>query len=379
MWPGQQPPGGEQNPQDANPYQQPGYPNTPPPGQPPAGGQPTPPPGPPPGGYQQPPTVPGYGYPAPGSVPTPPPPGTNPYQNQFNAPTHPGPIGPGGPGGPGGPQNDKKKNIVTAAVAGVVVIAALVGTGVFLFKDDGDEKQPVAEGKTTQSPAAPKQPSAPPATDPATPPTGGSSSNPRAGIDAKPTIPGWKVVLNPKHGTVFDVPPEWVVGTTGTIVGFEDEKNPTGKPVVAMSAPASLKDNWCQDDDDHDGKMDTTGLSRVGTKGANGAKNTGEVAEIQAGNWVYAGYDQKRTGKINVVKPKPFTTTSGLTGHISTATATGVKKPSKCDTDGKATAFGFKNAKGDYAAWVLYSAKGVKDEVPDATIMKILGTLRLPS
>lgn len=25
MWPGQQPPGGEQNPQDQNPYQQPGY------------------------------------------------------------------------------------------------------------------------------------------------------------------------------------------------------------------------------------------------------------------------------------------------------------------------------------------------------------------
>jgi hypothetical protein len=332
----------------------------------------TPPPGPPSGGYQQPAPPPGYGYPAPGSVPTPPP-GANPYQDQYATPVTPGPVG---PGGPPGPQNDRKKNIVTAAVAGVVVIAALVGTGVFVLKDDTSEKQPVADGKPVPTPAA-KKPSAP-ASDPAVPAPGGSSSgNPRDGIDVKPTVPGWKTVLNPKYGTVFDVPPEWVVSSTSTMVGFEDEKNPTGKPVVIMSAPASLKEKWCEDDDDHDGKMDSTGLSRVGTKGANGAKNTGEVAEIQAGNWVYAGYDQKRTGKINVVKPKPFTTTSGLTGHISTATATGVKKPNKCDTDGKSTAFGFKNAKGDYAAWVLYSAKGVKDEVPEATIMKILGTLRL--
>ncbi|MFD3517944.1 hypothetical protein [Streptomyces sp. NPDC058657] len=370
MWPGQQPPGGEQNPQHSNPYPQPGYPSTPPPGQPPAGGQQTPPPGPPPGGYQQPATAPGYGYPAPGAVP----PGANPYQGQYTTPAPPGPIG---PGGPNGPQNERKKNIITAAVAGVVVVAALVGTGVFVLGDDkGPDKQPVADGKASQTPAAPKQPSAP-VSDPSAAP-GGSGDNPRAGLDVKPTVPGWKAVLNPKHGTVFDVPPEWVVGTTDTIVGFEDEKNPTGKPVVAMSAPASLKEKWCEDDDDNDGTKDFTGLSRAGTKGANGAKNTGEVAEIQAGNWVYAGYDQKRTGKINVVKPKPFTTKSGLTGHISTATATGVKKPSKCATDGKATSFGFKNAKGDYAAWVLYSAKGVKDEVPDATIMQILSTLRLP-
>lgn len=337
---------------------------TPPPGQPPTV---------PAGGYQQPVPPPGYGYPAPGPAAAPQP-GVNPYQDHYTVPMQ------AGPPGPGGPQDDRKKTIVTAVVAGLVVVAALVGTGVFVLKEDKGDSPPPAAGpaKNSQAPAT-QQPSAPPASDPAASAGGtGGAANPRAGEDLKPVVAGWKVVINPKWGTVFDVPPEWEVATPGMLVGFEDDKNPAGgKPLVTMSAPAYYKDKWCEADSDGDGDKEKTGLSRVGTKGANGAKSTGEVAEIQSGKWVFAGYDQKRTGKIVVGKPKPFTTTSGLVGSVSTATATGVKKPTKCDTDGKATAFGFKNAKGDYAAWVLYSAKGVPDEVPDATIMKILGSLRL--
>ena len=46
-------------------------------------------------------------------------------------------------------------------------------------------------------------------------------------------------------------------------------------------------------------------------------------------------------------------------------------------TDGKAITFGFKNSAGDYVSWILYGAKGVADEVPDATMQKILSTVRL--
>ncbi|MFI0980311.1 hypothetical protein ACH4SP_25310 [Streptomyces sp. NPDC021093] len=376
MWPGQQPPGGEQNPQDKNPYQQPGYPTTPPPGQPPAGGPPmTPPPGqppvPPPGGYQQPAPAPGYGYPAPGSVPTPPP-GVNPYQNQYGTPVPPGPPG---PGGPSGPQNDRKKTIVTAVVAGVVVVAALAATGVFIFKEDkGGETPPKADATASQSPVATKQPSAPPASDPAAPAPGGSASNPRAGIDAKPTVPGWKVVINQKHGSMFDVPPEWVVGSPTLMIGFED----AGKTIAIMSAPATLKDKWCSEDADKNGTVDNTSLSQTGTTGSiTGSKNTADVAEGQVGNWAYGGYGLKDKDKVKVAKAKPFTTTSGLTGSLATATVVGVKKTSRCVTDGKAYAFSFKNATGDFKTWILHSAKGVKEEVPEATVTQILKTVRL--
>lgn len=49
----------------------------------------------------------------------------------------------------------------------------------------------------------------------------------------------------------------------------------------------------------------------------------------------------------------------------------------KCDSDGKAITFAFKNGADDFVTWNLYGAKGVKDELSEATIQKILGTVRL--
>jgi hypothetical protein len=49
----------------------------------------------------------------------------------------------------------------------------------------------------------------------------------------------------------------------------------------------------------------------------------------------------------------------------------------KCASDGKALTFGFKNSAGDFVAWNFFGAKGVKGEVPKATVLKILSTVRL--
>ncbi|MGW4042337.1 hypothetical protein [Streptomyces sp. NPDC004721] len=53
-----------------------------------------------------------------------------------------------------------------------------------------------------------------------------------------------------------------------------------------------------------------------------------------------------------------------------------MEKSKKCTTDGKAWTFAFKNAQGDLASWSFFGAKGVSDEVPDATIRKIAATVR---
>lgn len=343
MWPGQQPPGGEQNPQDPNPYQQSGYQQPNPYQQP---GQPQP-------GYQDP----------------------NPYQQptvqQYSVPGQP-------PGAPQPPQDDKKKTTIVAIIAATAVVAAAAITGFVVLKDDdgtSDEadknvsasKTPPSEKSPSEKPAEEGSPSAP-------------ADNPRDGSDAKPTIAGWKVVTNPKHGTQFDVPAGWEVAGSGLSIGFEDEKKGDGSPAVVMSAPAHYKDKWCSFDSNKDGKAEDTGMSSVGTKGGKGAKTSDEAAYNEAGNWVWAGYAQTEPkGTVKITKAKAYTTKSGLTGSVSTATALGVKKENKCETDGKSIAFSFKDTKGDFKSWVLYANTGVAGEVPDATIQQILSTVRLAS
>ncbi|MGW7267950.1 hypothetical protein [Streptomyces sp. NPDC054842] len=334
MWPGQQPPGGEQNPQDQNqnPYQQSGYQQPNPYQQP---------------GYQQP----GYQQP-------------NPYQQQ------PGSGQWGAPAPAGAPQpshgGGKSTKVVAIVAASAVVVTAAV-TGVLVLGGDKDDE---ADGKSTK-------PSATASEKPSESATGG---NPRGTDDEKPTVAGWKVVINPKWGTAFDVPAEWEVRTPGTFIGFEDAQKEDGSAVVGMSAPAFLKEKWCTTDEDKDGTKDDTELAAAGTKGQSGAKSTAQAARSDSATWAWAGYtDQTKADekKIVIGKAKDFTSASGLKGSIATSYTRGVKKDNKCATEGKATTFAFKNSAGDFASFTFYGAKGVKDEVPDATIQKIASTVRL--
>ncbi|MFD7500926.1 hypothetical protein [Streptomyces sp. NPDC059850] len=368
MWPGQQPPGGEQNPQDQNPYQQPGY-QQPNPYQQPGYGQ---------QGYgQQGNQQPGYGQqgqqqPNPYQQPQPGypgQPGQQPgYGHPQNQPAH-GWNTPSGPAGAPQPPPDKKKRTATIAiVAAVAVVAAAVITGVVVLnQDDGKDEQ----AKDDKKPSAPASSSAP-AEDPS---AGGDEDNPRAGGDAtevKPVIPGWQTVVSPKRHDAFDVPANWAVKKPDLSIGFEDDE---GNPLVIMSAPAKYKENACTVKDE-DGEENISGIAGAGTKGAQGAKTEADASKVEAENWVFAGFDQKETGTRKVTKPKPFKSAHGLKGYTSTATVTGVKKTDKCVTDGKAVTVTYTDINGDFATWVLYSAKGVKDEVPDATIKKIMSSLR---
>ncbi|WP_069886531.1 hypothetical protein [Streptomyces luteocolor] len=343
MWPGQQPPGGEQNPQDQsqNPYQQPGY------------QQPNP--------YQQP------GYQAP-----------NPYQQpaggqqgQWSAPT--APVGvpratpPGGSGDGNGGRGSKVK-IVSIVTAAAVVVAAAV-TGFVVLGGNDDDKDARADSAAPSGAASDASG--------AQKPEPGADGDDERGTDngLKPTVKGWKVVVNPKWGTAFDVPPEWEIQNPGSAIAFEDNK--TGKPLMTMSAPAYLKSKWCTADDNKDGRTEDHELAAVGTKGAKGAKNTDEVAVNQVGWWIYAAYTQPdKKSFTSDEKAEPFTTKSGIKGSIAWARSKDTPMRGKCATDGKAITFGFKNSAGDYVAWSLYGATGVKDEIPEETVMKILSTVR---
>ncbi|WP_369233989.1 hypothetical protein AB5J56_19405 [Streptomyces sp. R21] len=326
MWPGQQPPGGDQNPQNQNPYQQPGF------------QQPNP--------YQQP----GYQQPNPPQQPG----------QQWGAPP---PAG--APQPPSGGSGGKRTKIVAIAAAGAVVVAAGV-TGFLVLGGDKDAdadggKDAKASASASQSP-----------TDSAS----GSDDSARGTESDKPTIPGWKVVVNPKWGIAYDVPAGWEVESPGSAVGFTDDK--TDKPIAYMSGIGEYKSKWCTSDDDKDGRMDDTALATVGSKGAGGAKDTDQVAVNTVGWWVYAAYTQPDKKSFTIdEKAQPYTTKAGIKGSIAWSRSNDTPQTGKCASDGKALTFGFRNSADDFVSWSFFGAKGVREEVPTATIMKMLSTVRL--
>ncbi|MGW6056228.1 hypothetical protein [Streptomyces sp. NPDC055189] len=314
MWPGEQQPGGGPS-QQPNPYHQPGY--------------------------QQ---------PAPWNAPT------------VAGATPPAPQGDGGGngGGDGGGTGNKTKVIAIVAAAAVVVAAGV--TGFLVLGGDKDDTAKPDPSKSTS--AAP---------DPAGSGEAGARGN---GGNPKPTVPGWQTVVNPKRGIAFDVPAGWSLKSTDWVGWVSEADDIDDKPIVAIAAPAYLKEKWCGADEDKDGEKDYSPLAATGTKGNNGAKSTDEAASKDARLWVYGAFTQPDKKKVRTGAAEPYTTKSGLKGSLVNASSTGVVKEGKCDTDGKATVFAFKDSEGAFASWSFHGATGVSDEVPDTTVKKILSTVR---
>ncbi|MEU5688955.1 hypothetical protein DEJ48_33690 [Streptomyces venezuelae] len=328
MWHGEQPPGGEQgqhrqgrDQQEQNPYRQPGY------------QQPTP-----------------YGQQAP-----------------WNAPTMPG--GPRGaaPEPPGGGRGGGDRTKLIALVAAGVVVVASGVTGALLLGGDKDDSAKPGPAKSSASP------------DPTA--TATATANPRTGDGMpEPTVPGWKVVVNPKLGIAFDVPADWSLESrdwAGGVVEDKDAEDDTAPFLAAYAAPAYFKEKWCVSDDDKDGIKEDTALAAAGTRGGRGVKSTEEAARHDAVNWVYGVYTQPDRKKVTMGPTETYTTESGLKGTLVRASSAGAKKRGTCGSDGKATVFAFKNSDGRFASWSFHGATGVKGELPDETVREITATVRL--
>ncbi|MEU5954293.1 hypothetical protein [Streptomyces sp. NPDC047525] len=314
MWPGEQQPGGGPN-QQPNPYQQPGY--------------------------QQ---------PAPWITPTVP--GGSPQAPQGG--------GGNGDGNGNGNGNGNKTKVIAIVAAAAVVVAAGV-TGFLVLggdKDDSAEPDPARSASTSPSPAE-------------------SEGSDARGVDGgpKPTIPGWKAVTNAERGIVFDAPPEWELKARDWVdaVGEADDEDSI---LIGMVAPAALQQQWCASDPDRDGVKDYTPLAEAGSKGNRGAKSTEQIAKEDSATWVYGQYSQPDRKNIRTGAVESYTTRSGITGSVATSSVSGVENEDKCRTDGKATSFGFKDSKGKLVSWSFFGARGVKGEVPDATVKKMLSTVR---
>lgn len=291
--------------------------------------------------YQQP----GYHQPSPYAQPTP---------DLWNAPTVTAPPPPGGGSG-------RRTKVIAVTLAAIVVVASAVTGAVLLGGGSDDEAAP---DPTASSPTRSASPSA--------------ASDPRNADNApKPTIAGWKAVVNPERGIAFDVPATWTLKSP-TWVSYVSEKNdPQDKPIVGMKAPAVLNEKWCGEDTDGDGRIDYTALATAGSHANNGARSTEEIARADSAAWVYGAYTQPDHKKVSTSPVTSFTTASGITGSLATSQSSGAVRRHKCDTDGKATTFAFKDSQGDFVSWTFVGAKGVGAEVPDTTVRQILATVRL--
>ncbi|MFF0743667.1 hypothetical protein ACFYVL_25045 [Streptomyces sp. NPDC004111] len=296
-----------------------------------------------------------------------------------NQPTQQGPYAapPGGSGGGGanGGSNGGGSNgggggrrtttVVVAAAAVVVVACAVTVVLVHGGKDDAAK-----DDKALSTPAATGARSAQPDAAP-------STVREKSG-DPKPLVPGWKTVVNPKLGVAFDVPPQWERRSTDWVSWAAEKDDPEDKPIVAFAAPGVLKEKWCVPADaPADGSGGAHALASAGSRGERTASSTDEAARNNASQWLYGLYTQPDRSRAKAGPAQPFTTSSGLRGSLVTAASAGVPKRAKCDTDGKVTAFAFPRPDGALASWTFVGAKGVPDEVPDATVRKIAGTVRL--
>ncbi|MFG1807905.1 hypothetical protein [Streptomyces sp. NPDC049040] len=382
MWPGDQQPGGQsggqQNPpgnppqqpqgpygQPPDPYARPGYQQ---PGHPQSGQQPPAQPyGPPPAQQPYPPAQP-YGTPSPYGQPgyqAPPPPGGYPTPQAW------GPPVPGGPDGRPPSGGRSKATIGIAVGVALAVIAAVVVTVAVV--SGGDKK---TDARDTTTPPAPTTSSAPPTPTPTatqdTGSTGGDDPRGPAGeYDVSAVIPGWQPVKRQERNSVFDVPPDWTLGSESMTIGFADD---SGKLQVAVGAPAYYKETAC--------KVGNNEVADAGsgTKGGAGASSLQAAAENEARAWAKWAFQEKGKGTVSkALNSKAFHNAYGITGWQAQATMTSVPKTDKCASDGIAYAVSWLDpaqAKPTPVVWVLWARQGVPDQITQSVIDKIKSSIR---
>ncbi|MFF4386188.1 hypothetical protein ACFY0G_05215 [Streptomyces sp. NPDC001552] len=270
-------------------------------------------------------------------------------QNPYHQPSHPGgpypppPFEP--PQGPGGGRRISRRRLVVGICALTALAVAAAATGVVLGVRENRDRTRAAAAASAADPT-------------------------------KPLVAGWKTVINPTHGTAFDVPPGWEVLEPQVFSGYEDGKD-REKVLIGHTAPAFYKSQWCSIDANGDGQVTDVRLGNVGTKGAGGAKDPADIAVKEAPTWVYAAYTQPDKSVVTADKPVEYTTKSGIRGSYVKARSSGAQRPNRCAGDGQAVVFGFKNSRGDLVSWDFYGRTGVPGAVDEALIMRILSTVRL--
>jgi hypothetical protein len=282
---------------------------------------------------------------------------------------------PGGPDGGRPPGGRSRTTVAVAIGAALAVIAAVVVTVVLVSGDDKktDAHDTTSPSVTATTPASPTSTPTPAPTTQDTGSTGGEDDprGPAGSTDVTPVIPGWQAVKREERNSVFDVPPDWTLGSEGMLVGYADD---AGKPQVSVGAPAYYKDDVCTD-----GKNSVANAT-AGTKGASDASSIQAAAENEARAWAKWAFQENGKGTVSkALNSKAFHNAHGITGWQAQATMTAVPKANKCSSNGIAYAVAWLDpakAKPTPVVWVLWARQGVPDQITQSVIDKIKSSIR---
>ncbi|MFF7212637.1 hypothetical protein ACFZAU_19175 [Streptomyces sp. NPDC008238] len=316
MWPGQQQPGGPQQP----PQNQPQW------------------------GHQQQPS---------------------PYQPQQHPAYQQPPQTWGPPPAPGGPQPPGGRRGVVVAVSVVAAVAVVAAGALVAVRLTGDDEDPQAGPSGTGSPVASRS-----APESATPTPSATADEEGPGPDdargnpgedtVKPVVPGWQTVVRSDMGVAYDLPKDWTAKPQGLLIGYE-----WGDNRVVTGGAAVLDEKWCGTDE--------RGLA--GVKGGKGAKSLKSEAANEAYNWAYGKYKKEGGTKLTEAAPRAYTNAQGLHGWTASTRATGMK--GTCAADGTAYSFTFLGKDKEVRSWLLIVDSGYAGAVDAATVAKVRDSVRL--
>ena len=246
---------------------------------------------------------------------------------------------------------ETSRRLARAARLGAVILGAAVVAGCASVV--AGSPVPAGAGSPSGSSGSPGSPtSGPPSTSVSAPP---------------PRVPGWQVVVAPKPGIAYDVPPDWKVETPDTIIGFADQQ---GNPLVGMNDAASYKDGYCPG---------SSGSSRGGA-GVNSSTTTdpGQAASDTAQKWADAGYTSTNNvpPTITAGTPQPVTV-AGDSGMLVRDTLA-VHSTNSCDppnAEADVVALPLQGNSG-CALFILYADQGTPDSASEQELQQIVGSLR---
>lgn len=184
-----------------------------------------------------------------------------------------------------------------------------------------------------------------------------------------PQTPGWQAVWS-KRGLAYDVPADWKVPSTSTIVGFEDANGPK----VAMSSASFFREGYCKSDP----KWRTARRALVGVGGAK-ITDPGTTAAEGAKLWADGRY-----GEISGAQPRvELTPATQLTvGNREAARVTAkIVVTSKHDCNPPTAVVHVVAVKGSStdngAVFVVVADQETPDSLGAADIEKIISSLRV--
>jgi hypothetical protein len=155
----------------------------------------------------------------------------------------------------------------------------------------------------------------------------GESPTPPPPLDlpsVTPSVPGWQPVSSSADGLAFDVPPDWTVEASGSIIGFETASG----QLLALHGVSRFESNFCP-------TLDVSARAQAGftTIDSDEATSAADAAARTAMDWSQAAYgspDGVTPPAVTVSAPKAVRVLAGSVGAEEVTATVQPADPNDC-------------------------------------------------